>query len=125
MITLRAAWLYQCEYEWAHHIAFARQLGMSNEEFEAIKLGSEATLWSDFERHLLRAVDQLCKHAKIGAETWHALAEQLDKRQLMDLLFTVGNYAMLACVVATVGVELEPEFAEFGFKVEDRRISAT
>jgi 4-carboxymuconolactone decarboxylase len=107
--TLRTAWLYRSEYQWAKHAEGAKQIGMTAEEIEAIKTGADAPLWSEFERDLLRAVDQLRNDTAIDDETWNGLAEHLDQRQLLDFLFTVGNYAMLAMVLNGVRVQLEPE----------------
>jgi 4-carboxymuconolactone decarboxylase len=107
--TLRTAWLYHSEYEWDKHAQAAKNIGMTAEELEAIKTGADAPVWSKFERHLLRAVDELRNDVAIDDETWNGLAEQLDRRQLLDFLFTVGSYAMLAMVLNGIRVQLEPE----------------
>jgi 4-carboxymuconolactone decarboxylase len=107
--TLRTAWLYRSEYQWDKHAQAAQRIGMTAEEVEAIKAGAGAPAWSKFERDLLRAVDQLRNDTAIDDETWNGLAEHLDRRQLLDFLFTVGSYAMLAMVLNAVRVQLEPE----------------
>jgi 4-carboxymuconolactone decarboxylase len=106
---LRVACLCRCEYEWTQHVRIARDVGMSMQEIAAIKDGPEAPVWSELERHVLRAVEQLRGESTIRDETWNALATHLDRRQLMDFLFTAGNYTMLAMVMNAVGVELEPD----------------
>ncbi len=107
--TLRTAWLYHSEYQWDKHVQAAQRIGMSPAELEAIKTGADAPVWSEFERHLIRAVDQLRNDTAIDDETWQGLAEHLNRRQLLDFLFTVGSYAMLAMVMNAVGVQLEAE----------------
>ncbi len=109
IVTLRTAWLYRSEYQWVKHAEAARRTGMTAQEIEAVKAGADAPGWSDFERHALRAVDQLRNTAAIDDETWNGLAGQLDRRQLLDLLFTVGSYAMLAMVLNGIGVRLEAD----------------
>lgn len=110
LATLRVAWRRQAEYEWVHHTRFARQLGVSDAELAAIRQGPEAPGWSDHDRALLRAVDQLCDSGRIDDTTWDALSVDYDRRQLMDLVFTVGHYVTLAMALATFGVELEEIF---------------
>ena len=107
--TLRTAWLYRSDYQWQKHAQAAQRIGMTPEEIEAIKAGADSPVWSQFERHLLRAVDQLRNHTAIDDETWNGLGEHLDRRQLLDFLFTVGSYAMLAMVLNAVRVQLEVE----------------
>jgi 4-carboxymuconolactone decarboxylase len=107
--TLRTAWLYHSDYQWDKHAQAARRIGMSAGEIEAIKTGADAPGWSRLERDVLRAVDQLRNDTAIDDETWNGLAEHLDRRQLLDFLFTVGSYAMLAMVLNAVRVQLEPQ----------------
>jgi 4-carboxymuconolactone decarboxylase len=106
--TLRTAWLYRSNYEWDKHAQAAKNIGMTGEEIEAIKAGADAPVWSQFERYLLRAVDQLRNDVAIDDETWNCLAEHPDRRQLLDFLFTVGSYAMLTMVLNGIRVQLEP-----------------
>jgi 4-carboxymuconolactone decarboxylase len=106
--TLRTAWLYRSDYQWDKHSQGAKNIGMTREEIEAIKSGADAPVWSTFERYVLRAVDQLRNDVAIDDETWNVLAKHLDRRQLLDFLFTVGSYAMLAMVLNGIRVQLEP-----------------
>ena len=42
--------------------------------------------------------------------TWAALATRYDQTQLVDLVFTVGQYTMVSMALNSLGVQLEPEF---------------
>lgn len=64
---------------------------------------------SGFDRVVLAAVDELVDGASVGDDTWAALSERLGKRQLMDFVFTVGGYNMLAMALNTFGVEPKKE----------------
>ncbi len=108
LVTLRVASLSESDYEWSRHAGRARRAGMAEEEVEATKLGSEAPIWPDFERQVLQAVDQLHSNRPITDEVWDVLSAHLDQRQLLDLVFTVGCYVMLAMALHGLGVEQEP-----------------
>ena len=41
--------------------------------------------------------------------TWEALAGELDEQQLMDLVFTVGAYEILALAFRSFGIELDDD----------------
>ena len=107
LVTLRAAWLYKSDYEWSQHAATAKRMGIPPVEIDAVKIGADAPIWSKHDRHVLRAVDQLHANTTIDDETWAGMAEHLDQRQLLDLLFIFGSYAMLAMVLNGVRVQKE------------------
>ena len=45
----------------------------------------------------------------VSDATWKALAAELDEQQLMDLVFTVGAYEILALAFRSFGVELDDD----------------
>ena len=57
---------------------------------------------------LVRAVDELHADARIQDPTWARLSKQFSTTQLMDIVFTVGCYEVLAMVFKTFGAQLEP-----------------
>ena len=113
LVILRVGWLCRAEYEWAQHVEIARASGVSDEEIERVARGPDAPGWSDLDRALLRAADELHGDAFLSDETWSALAQHYDTRQLMDLVFTVGQYNLVSMALNTLGVQLEPGAARF------------
>jgi len=107
IIILRITWLCQSEYAWSRHAASAIEIGVSEEEIKRITIGSEAEGWSDFERTLLRAVDELYIDAFISEETWKALSEKYNTQKLMALIFLVGEYNLVSMFLNSVGVQLD------------------
>lgn len=102
--TLRAAWLSDSDYEWSKHAGPGRRAGLTPEELQATKVGSEAPLWSDLDRAVLRAVEQLLAGRTIDDDVWETLSRYLDRRQLLDLVFTIGSYLMLATALRALQV---------------------
>jgi hypothetical protein len=45
----------------------------------------------------------------VSDTTWAALAETLDDQQLMDLVFTVGAYDLLAMAFRSFGIQLDAD----------------
>jgi 4-carboxymuconolactone decarboxylase len=113
MVTVRTGWLRRGEYEWAQHVRMAKNAGMSQEEIDAISVGPDSAVWSPRDAALLRAVDEIVVDRYISDETWKRLAEHLDRKQLMDLVFTIGNYDLLAMAFNTFGLQLDPGLAGF------------
>lgn len=111
LLVLRVGVLRDAEYEWLQHKVIATDLGMSAEEIDRVTEGPDADGWAPLEAALLRAVDELVADARIGEETWAALAVELDAQQLLDLVFTVGAYDALAMAMRTFGVEVDDDLA--------------
>ena len=58
---------------------------------------------------MLAAVDELIGDGEIADPTWQLLAGELDEQQLMDLVFTVGAYEILALAFRSFGIELDDD----------------
>lgn len=107
MAILRIGWLCRAEYEWGQHVVISRQIGMSDDEIQRVAAGPEADGWEPFEAALLRAVDELKDDSMITDSTWQVLSEHYGKEQLMDLVFTVGQYNLVSMALNTFGVQLD------------------
>ncbi len=107
ILILRNAWLCQSEYEWNHHYLVGKRAGLSKEEIDQIKVGAEGKGWSDFDRTLLRTVGELHKNTILSDQTWKELSKQYDPHQIMDLIFVVGSYNMLAMFMNSIGLQTE------------------
>ena len=97
----------RAEYEWGHHAVLARRAGLTDDELRRITRGPEAEGWSAHDSALLRAVDELHDEARIGDATWAALAERYTTQQMMDVVFTVGEYNLVSMALRSFGVERE------------------
>ncbi len=115
---LRVGWLCRAEYEWGHHVAIGKQAGLSADDIKRVAEGADATGWDPFEAALLRAVDELHANSVIGDPTWQALARRYNTEQLLDFLFTVGQYQLVSMVLNSVGVRLEEGFEGFPNETE-------
>jgi AhpD family alkylhydroperoxidase len=109
LLVLRVASLRHCRYEWAQHVVLARDVGLADEEIDRVAQGPEAPGWQGLDRAMLAAVDELVEGAKVSDATWSTLAAELDEHQLMDLVFTVGAYDVLAMAFESFGVELDDD----------------
>ena len=113
LLILRTGWLNQGAYEWAAHRAAARRAGISDEELLGITEGPDAAGWSTWDAALLRAADELHTSALISDATWATLAERYDTRQLMEAVFTVGQYNLVAMYLNSLGVQFDEGFEGF------------
>lgn len=109
LLVLRVAAVRAATYEWTQHVVLAGDAGIDADEIERIRQGPASEGWSDLERGLLAAADELVADARIGDATWATLAAQLGEQQLLDVVFTVGAYDALAMVLRSFDVELDDD----------------
>jgi 4-carboxymuconolactone decarboxylase len=110
MVILRMGWLCRAEYEWGHHVAIGKQAGLTDDDINRIREGPDAEGLDPFEAILLQAVDELHANTFIGDTTWRGLAERYSTQQILDFLFTAGQYKLVSMVLNSVGVQLEEGF---------------
>lgn len=108
MAMLRIGWLCQSDYEFGQHARIARDIGMSDAEILAITQGPDDPLWTPFESALLKGVDELHADALLSDATWSALSVEYSVQQLIDYIFTVGQYNLVSMALNSLGVEREP-----------------
>jgi alkylhydroperoxidase family enzyme len=107
ILILRTAYRCRAHYEWVQHTAIGRAAGLSDEVIAV--LGTETPEPADQNLALLIcAADQLTSRRDLDDPTWAALAERFDEQQLIELCMLVGNYAMIAGVLKSLRVPLEP-----------------
>lgn len=115
IVILRVTANLDCEYEWGVHVAaFAGAAGFSEAEIAATRRGAPNTeCWTAEEQVLLRAVDELCKHGRVGAETLPAFQTAWTLAQQLEILALCGNYHTIAFVANTARLQPEPFAARF------------
>ncbi len=110
LAILRIGWLAKATYEWHHHVAIGRDhAGMSDAEIALAQAGPVAGGDGD-DDVLLRAVDELVGDHFISDATWALLARRFNQTQLIDLVFTVGQYSMVSMALNSFGVPLEDDY---------------
>jgi 4-carboxymuconolactone decarboxylase len=107
ILILRIGWLCRAEYEWSQHMLIGKAVGLSDAEIDRIADGPDAEGWSSDDAALLRAVDELHGDAFVSDATWQALSARWSVQQMMDVVFTVGQYALVSMALNTLGVQLD------------------
>lgn len=107
VLILRIGWLCQSEYEWAQHVRIGKRAGLSDDDIRRISEGPTAEGLNEGDRLLLQATDELHEDACLSEPTWQKLAKVYDQRQMMDLVFTVGQYHLVSMALNSFGVQLD------------------
>jgi alkylhydroperoxidase family enzyme len=108
MLMLRMGWLCQSEYEWSQHARIATSsAGVTDQDIHRIAEGPKAAGWTNFERGLLRMVDELRYDATVGDATWRALRAEYSDQQMMEAVFTAAQYQLVSMALNSFGVQLD------------------
>lgn len=107
LVILRIGFLCQAGYEWGQHVQIARAADMSDDEIRSCKTGPETPGIPDLDKLLLQATDELHGDAHISDATWAGLSEHYDTQQMMDLVFTIGQYNLVSMALNSFGVQLD------------------
>ena len=106
LLILRIGWLNQSEYEWAQHVEIAKRGGISEAEIRQVEIGPKGA-WSAHEAALLQAADDLFENSVVSDATWSALASKYSTEQMMDVVFTIGQYNLVSWALNSFGVPLD------------------
>lgn len=112
LLILRTAWLSKAVYDWSHHAGAGKRAGFTDADLLKITKGAGAG-WNAADAALIRAADELHGQQHVTDATWAQLKKTYSDSQMMDIIFTVGQYMMVSMFANAAGIQLEPGFAGF------------
>jgi AhpD family alkylhydroperoxidase len=109
LAILRVARLSGAEYEWVQHVPIAKATGASEEQVAALARGdAEAACFDPAERAALAFTSELVAGARPSDAAFDALAAHLPPREIVELVVAVGYYMLIARLMETADLELDP-----------------
>src|SRR5262249_32213002 len=105
LLILRTGWNCRSPYEWGQHVVIGRGSGITDEEITRLTQGPDADGWSEADAVLVRAADELHNDASLSDKTYAALTTRFNEQQMLDLVFTVGQYHLVSMALNSFGVE--------------------
>jgi len=105
-LILRIGWLNQAPYEWEQHVRIGKAAGLTDDEIDRISKGPKAG-WDMHEAALIQAADDLYENSVVSDETWKQLFGRYSIEQMMDLVFTIGQYNLVSWALNSFGVPLD------------------
>lgn len=108
LVVLVVAVLQACEYEWAQHTQIAASMGIPQTQIDAIKAHDFSNdAFNDREKALFEFTRQTVDNVRVHDAAFNAVAEFYTHRQIIELLFTIGSYMMLARIMEVAQIELD------------------
>jgi alkylhydroperoxidase family enzyme len=96
LLILRVGWRNGAPYEFGEHVKKSYAAGLTAEDIARVKEGPSADGWTELERALILAVDELKDDVMISDETWSILSAHLTQEQLLELPILIGQFTMVS-----------------------------
>ncbi|WP_323007124.1 carboxymuconolactone decarboxylase family protein [Pseudorhodobacter sp.] len=106
VVILRTAVRLGSHYEWSHHVSRSRALGMNDARIAAIRMMPEGE-----DGLIVRAVDALIDTKRLTLAQEAELAAAIGREAVIDLIATVGFYAVLGYLLMTYETPLDADIA--------------
>ena len=107
IITLTTARILKCEYIWTHHCMSASEAGVRQEVVDAIRIGGPPRRVLPKEGVFIQFTRELLEDKEIRDATYMAVEHLLGQQGTVDLVVTIGYYAMLCLAINALQVDLE------------------
>jgi 4-carboxymuconolactone decarboxylase len=112
--VLRVARVTDANYEWTHHVAIAKQHGVTEEQIEKIKTEDTVTSLGDECNLLCRVADEISRNVRLSDEALTKILSCYGVRGATELILCVSYFNFVSRFLESTRVELEEERA---FKV--------
>ena len=113
---MRLAWICKATYMWSSHLSTSVRAGLQPDMFAPVQVGADDPYFTDFERVVIRATEELVHERKISDANWAALTQEWNNQQMLDFMFTVGAYVTIAGVMRSAGVQRNSDLLELADK---------
>jgi alkylhydroperoxidase family enzyme len=108
LLILRTAFMWRSGYVWSQHVEMSKRVeALTDEEMSLLDAEEITGTWTPAETALLQACDDTRHHGEISDPVWSVLAETFDEQQLLDIVFTIGQYALISTSLNSLHVELD------------------
>jgi AhpD family alkylhydroperoxidase len=110
LAILHVAELTGAQYEWAHHVPIARQVGVSEEQIAGLTGWATSAHFDARERAVLAYADSVTSNVGVSDEVFRQARAHLSEAEVVELTLVAGYWGMVARLLVTLEVDVEPPF---------------
>ncbi len=101
--------LTDAPYEYVHHIAIGRRVGIPQEQIEGLPVWERHPAFSEQERAVIRYAESVTRDIRVPAEVFAAVRAFLDDEEMVELTISIAYYNMVVRFLEPMQVELEEQ----------------
>ena len=115
MAILQVGWLARSPYEWSHHVKLGLDFGVSEGDVHALIADTDGkpTSLDALSKLVLKAAREMTVDGAMAEATFAALQAELGNELVVDLTLTIGFYNAVVRVLATLQIDVEPEYQPY------------
>jgi alkylhydroperoxidase family enzyme len=115
LAILQVGYLARSPYEYSHHIKIGFEFGVSEDDIRAMIDETEGhpTKLEPLAKLVLLGAREMTRDLAISDATFKALHAHLGEEHLLDLTITIAFYNAVVRVLATMEVDVEPDYQEY------------
>lgn len=116
LMILRGAQISNTDYEWAHHVSFALESGVRQEQIDALNSWQESGLFSSPERAAIRLAEEVTNGPSASAECIEDLKRHFCEPEVVELVLTASFYVCVGRFLKSLDIGLEPDYLHLRLK---------
>ena len=115
LAILQVGYLARAPYEWSHHVKIGREFGVTTDDIGALIEETEgrASKLEPLATLVLKGAREMTLDGEMSKATFDALARDLDKERMVDLVVTIGFYNAVVRVLASLEIDVEPDYQPY------------
>lgn len=115
LAILQVGWLARSPYEWSHHVKLGHDFGVSDDDIRALidETAGRPTGLDPLTRTVLRGAREMTQQGAMADATFATLKDALGNEQVVDLTLTIGFYNAVVRVLATLQIDVEPDYLPY------------
>ena len=112
LAILQVGWLAKSDYEWSHHVKIGKDFGLDDSDIEAVKQESagKTSSLSPLYRNALKGAREMANDGAMAAETYAAIAKDLDHEQMVELVMVIAFYCGVVRLLGSLGIDVEASY---------------
>lgn len=112
------------EYEWVQHVGISKTLGIRDEQISAVERGDLQAACLDADAQVILCfASEVLELPRVSDATFAAANDRFSPRQIVELLLVIGSYHMLARLMTTLDIDIDPAVGSAVLDEAKRRLT--
>jgi 4-carboxymuconolactone decarboxylase len=107
--ALLAAREFDQQYEWSGHEPAALRAGLEQSVIDVVKYHRDVAGLSEKDATVIRLARALFRDHKVSSELWAKMVESFGRQGAIEIVATMGDYAMAGFMLTAVDQQLPPD----------------